>query len=61
MIVPIILLRPCQVVAAPNVPHDIAAEREEEERLPGATLLFRALELSRARFFVLSLFFNNYV
>jgi len=52
-------LRPYQAVAAPNVPHDIAVECEEEERLSGAT--FGALELSRAHFFVLSLFFNNYV
>jgi len=50
----IILLRPCQAVGAPNVPHDIAAEREKEERLPGATLLFGALRISRTRFLVRS-------
>jgi len=31
------VLRPCQAVGAPNVPHDIAAEREKEEWLLGAT------------------------
>jgi len=32
-----ILLRSCQTAAAPNVLHDIAAEREEEARLLGTT------------------------
>jgi len=33
------VLRPCQAVVAPNVPHDIA-EREEEERLLGSTFVW---------------------
>jgi len=31
----ILVLRPCQAASAPNVPHDIAAKREEEEWLLG--------------------------
>jgi len=31
--------RPCQTVATSNVSHDIAEEREEEERLPGTMIV----------------------